>query len=39
MILTTKKLLETAMKVYKGFLKDFYKIEIIKIVDSMEEKQ
>ena len=40
--MTTKRVLEMAMKVYKGFLKDFYKIEIIndetnEVVDSMEE--
>ena len=41
--MTTKRVLEMAMKVYKGFLKDFYKIEIIndeteEVLDSMEEK-
>lgn len=40
--MTTKRVLEMAMKVYKVFLKDFYKIEIIndetdEIVDSIEK--
>ena len=42
--MTTKKVLEMAMKVYKGFLKDFYKIEIIndntnEVVDSIEKNR
>lgn len=41
--MTTTKILSMAMNVYKGFLKDFYKIEIIndeteEIIDYIEEK-
>jgi len=40
--LTTKEILEMAMKVYKGFLKDFYRIEIIndetnEVIDYIED--
>ena len=42
--LTTKDILKLAMKVYKGFLKDFYRIEIIndetnEIVDYIDESE
>ncbi len=42
--LTTKDILKLAMKVYKGFLKDFYRIEIIndetnEIVDYIDERE
>lgn len=42
--MTTEKILEMAMVVYKGFLKDFYRIEIIndetnEIVDFIEERR
>lgn len=42
--MTTKKILEMAMVLYKGFLKDFYRIEIIndetgKVVDYIEEER
>ncbi len=42
--MTTRKTLELAMKVYKGFLKDFYRIEIIndetnEIVDYIDERE
>ena len=40
---TTKEVLETAMRAYKGFLPDFYKIEIVndetgEVIDYIEEK-
>lgn len=40
--MTTKKILKMAMKVYKGFLKDYYRIEIInddtkEVIDYIEE--
>ncbi len=42
--MTTKKILEMAMVLYKGFLKDFYRIEIIndetgEVVDYIEEER
>ena len=42
--MTTHKILEMAMKNYKGFLPDFYKIEIVndetnEIIDSIEEEK
>ncbi len=42
--MTTKKILEMAMVLYKGFLKDFYRIEIIndetnEVVDYIEESE
>ena len=42
--LTTKEILEIAMKVYKGFLKDFYRIEIIndetnEVIDYIDERE
>lgn len=42
--LTTHEILELAMEVYKGFLKDFYRIEIVndetnEIVDYIDETE
>ena len=42
--MTTKKILEMAMKVYKNFLKDYYRIEIIndemdEVVDYIDERE
>lgn len=42
--MTTLKVLELAMQAYKGFLKDFYRIEIVndetnEIVDYIDERE
>ena len=42
--MTTKEILEMAFKVYKGFLKDYYRIEIIndetnEVVDYIDERE
>lgn len=42
--MTTKQILKLAMKVYKRFLKDFYRIEIIndqtkEVIDFIEERE
>ncbi len=42
--MTTKEILEMAFKIYKGFLKDYYRIEIIndetnEVVDYIDERE
>lgn len=42
--LTTHEILELAMQLYKGFLKDFYRIEIVndetnEVVDYIDERE